>query len=152
MKQYPLTRSRCAHSTTVRRTESAWIWTASTWRSTARCVATLTRLLGDIGLAEEAVKDAQAPDRQKWEETPPTRRVVVTTARNRTIDRLRRESTRDARALLHQPDEPKECGDQLRMVFTCCHPALSPLTHTGRTRAQLAGERHEVRARSRRRW
>ena len=59
---------------------------------------------------------------------------IVTTARNRAIDRLRRESTREARhaqaLLLHQPDEPTEVGpvrdDQLRLIFTCCHPALVP--------------------------
>ena len=73
-----------------------------------RCVATLTRLLGDIGLAEEAVQDAFAMAVQKWHEAPPDNpgAWIVTTARNRATDRLRRESTREARhaqaLLLHE--------------------------------------------------
>lgn len=114
-----------------------------------RCVATLTRLLGDIGLAEEAVQDAFAVAVQKWGEAlPPNPGAwIVTTARNRAIDRLRRESTREARhaqaLLLQQPDEPVEVGpvrdDQLRMIFTCCHPALSPLAQTALTLRLLGG-------------
>ncbi|MEV5894884.1 RNA polymerase sigma factor [Nonomuraea fuscirosea] len=114
-----------------------------------RCVATLTRLLGDIGLAEEFVQDAFAVAVQKWaQEAPPNPGAwIVTTARNRAIDRLRRESTRQARhaqaLLLHQPDEPQEVGpvrdDQLRMIFTCCHPALSPPARTALTLRLLGG-------------
>ncbi|MFD9939162.1 dihydrofolate reductase family protein [Nonomuraea sp. NPDC059023] len=113
-----------------------------------RCVATLTRLLGDIGLAEEAVRDAFATAVQKWDRPPPNPGAwIVTTARNRAIDRMRRESTREARhaqaLLLHQPDEAKEVGpvrdDQLRMIFTCCHPALSPLARTALTLRLLGG-------------
>ncbi|GAB3881023.1 RNA polymerase sigma factor [Kibdelosporangium lantanae] len=114
-----------------------------------RCVATLTRLLGDIGLAEEAVQDAFAVAVQKWADgLPPNPGAwIVTTARNRAIDRLRRESTREARhaqaLLLHQPDEPEEVGpvrdDQLRMIFTCCHPAISPLAQTALTLRLVGG-------------
>ncbi len=113
-----------------------------------RCVATLTRLLGDIGLAEEAVQDAFAVAVAKWETPPPNPGAwIVTTARNRAIDRLRRESTREARhaqaLLLQQPDEHTEVGpvrdDQLRMIFTCCHPALSPLAQTALTLRLLGG-------------
>jgi RNA polymerase sigma-70 factor (ECF subfamily) len=113
-----------------------------------RCVATLTRVLGDIGLAEEAVQDAFAVALEKWEEPPPNPGAwIVTTARHRAIDRLRRESTREARhaqaLLLHQPDEPREVGpvrdDQLRLIFTCCHPALSPLAQTALTLRLLGG-------------
>ncbi|MFD5244003.1 RNA polymerase sigma factor [Amycolatopsis sp. NPDC058340] len=113
-----------------------------------RCVATLTRLLGDISLAEEAVQDAFATAVEKWEETPPNPGAwIVTTARNRAIDRLRRESTREARhaqaLLLHAPDEPRETGpvrdDQLRMIFTCCHPALSPPARAALTLRLLGG-------------
>ncbi|MEA5366329.1 RNA polymerase sigma factor [Amycolatopsis sp., V23-08] len=115
-----------------------------------RCVATLTRLLGDIGLAEEAVQDAFAVALQKWDdEAPPPNpgAWIVTTARHRAIDRLRRESTREARhaqaLLLHAPDEPGEGGpvrdDQLRMIFTCCHPALSPLAQAALTLRLLGG-------------
>jgi RNA polymerase sigma-70 factor (ECF subfamily) len=112
-------------------------------------VATLTRLLGDIGLAEEAVQDAFAVAVQKWADGLPPNPGgwIVITARNRAIDRLRRESTRESRhaqaLLLQQPDEPKEVGpvrdDQLRMIFTCCHPALSPLARTALTLRLLGG-------------
>ncbi|WP_163510543.1 RNA polymerase sigma factor [Fodinicola acaciae] len=113
-----------------------------------RCVATLTRLLGDIGLAEEAVQDAFAVAVQRWTELPPNPGAwIVTTARNRAIDRLRRESTRESRhvqaMLLHQPDEPVEVGpvrdDQLRLIFTCCHPALSPVARTALTLRLIGG-------------
>ena len=113
-----------------------------------RCVATLARLLGDVGLAEEAVQDAFAVALRKWEVPPPNPGAwIVTTARNRAIDRLRRESTREARhaeaLLLRQPDEPKEVGpvpdDELRLIFTCCHPALAPLAQTALTLRLLGG-------------
>src|SRR5919197_5429806 len=113
-----------------------------------RCVATLTRLLGDIGIAEEAVQDAFAVALERWDPPPPNPGAwIVTTARNRAIDRLRRESTREARhaeaLLLHQSDEPEEVGpvrdDQLRMIFTCCHPALSPDARTALTLRLLGG-------------
>ena len=117
------------------REPTRWTWRALYRAEYGRCVATLTRLLGDIGLAEEAVQDAFAVAAEKWETPPPNPGAwIVTTARNRAIDRLRRESTREARhaqaLLLHQPDEPTEVGpvrdDQLRLIFTCCHPALVP--------------------------
>ncbi|WP_433781242.1 RNA polymerase sigma factor [Actinomycetospora sp. CA-101289] len=114
-----------------------------------RCVATLTRLLGDIGLAEEAVQDAFAVAMDKWEGRPPDNpgAWIVTTARHRAIDRLRRESTRETRhaqaLLLHQSDDDEEVGpvrdDQLRLIFTCCHPALSPLAQTALTLRLLGG-------------
>ncbi|MGV9386720.1 RNA polymerase sigma factor [Nonomuraea sp. NPDC003707] len=114
-----------------------------------RCVATLTRLLGDIDVAEEFVQEAFAVAVQKWGQAPPPNpgAWIVTTARNRAIDRARRESTREARhaqaLLLRQPDEPQEVGpvrdDQLRMIFTCCHPALSPLARTALTLRLLGG-------------
>ncbi|MDL5159816.1 RNA polymerase sigma factor [Actinomycetospora termitidis] len=117
-----------------------------------RCVATLTRLLGDIGLAEEAVQDAFAVALEAWSrpgERPPDNpgAWIVTTARRRAIDRLRRESTREHRheqaLLLLGPDETEEVGpvrdDQLRLIFTCCHPALSPLAQTALTLRLLGG-------------
>ncbi|MEV0131020.1 RNA polymerase sigma factor [Dactylosporangium sp. NPDC050688] len=113
-----------------------------------RCVATLTRLLGDINLAEEAVQDAFTTAVQKWQTPPPNPGAwIVTTARNRAVDRLRRESTRQARhaqaLLLHQQDEPPEMGpvkdDQLRLIFTCCHPALAPDARTALTLRLLGG-------------
>ncbi|AVT38246.1 RNA polymerase sigma factor [Plantactinospora sp. BB1] len=113
-----------------------------------RCVATLARLLGDINLAEEAVQDAFTTAVQKWQTPPPNPGAwIVTTARNRAVDRLRRESTREARyaqaLLLHQQDEPQEVGpvkdDQLRLIFTCCHPALAPDARTALTLRLLGG-------------
>ncbi|MGI5240052.1 RNA polymerase sigma factor [Dactylosporangium sp. CA-139066] len=113
-----------------------------------RCVATLARLLGDINLAEEAVQDAFTTALEKWQTPPPNPGAwIVTTARNRAVDRLRRESTREARhaeaLLLHQPDEPQEVGpvrdDQLRLIFTCCHPALGPDARAALTLRLLGG-------------
>jgi RNA polymerase sigma-70 factor (ECF subfamily) len=113
-----------------------------------RCVATLTRLLGDINLAEEAVQDAFTTALQKWQTPPPNPGAwIMVTARNRAVDRLRRETTREARhaeaLLLHQPDDPQEVGpvhdDQLRLIFTCCHPALAPDSRTALTLRLLGG-------------
>ncbi|MDW5328355.1 RNA polymerase sigma factor [Plantactinospora sp. KLBMP9567] len=113
-----------------------------------RCVATLARLLGDINLAEEAVQDAFTTALQKWQTPPPNPGAwIVTTARNRAVDRLRRDSTREARhaqaLLLHQQDQPQEVGpvkdDQLRLIFTCCHPALAPDARTALTLRLLGG-------------
>src|SRR5688572_22634431 len=100
-----------------------------------RAVAVLTRLLGDIDAAEEAVQDAFLTAVQRWpiDGVPPSPvGWIITTARNRAIDRLRREGARADHyaqaALLHGNPEPAEEGtvpdDRLRMVFTCCHPAL----------------------------
>lgn len=113
-----------------------------------RCVATLARILGDLNLAEEAVQDAFTTAVQKWQTPPPNPGAwIVTTARNRAVDRLRRESTREARhaqaLLLHHQDEPREVGpvkdDQLRLIFTCCHPALAPDARTALTLRLLGG-------------
>ena len=102
-----------------------------------RAVATLVRLLGDIDLAEEAVQDAFVVATQRWpdEGVPPNPAGwIVTTARNRAIDRVRREGARHEKyaqaALIANPDPPPEVGpvtdDRLRLIFTCCHPALAP--------------------------
>lgn len=115
-----------------------------------RAVAVLIRFLGDIDLAEEAVQDAFATAVQKWPETgipPSPAGWIITTARNRAIDRLRRESTREARhaeaALLYAPDEPPEEGpvrdDRLRLIFTCCHPALATQAQVALTLRLLGG-------------
>jgi RNA polymerase sigma-70 factor (ECF subfamily) len=115
-----------------------------------RAVATLARLLGDLGLAEEAVQDAFAVALESWPRTgvpPSPTGWIVTTARNRAIDRFRRESTRDQRhaqaALLQGPDEPEEDyavrDDRLRLVFTCCHPALAPAAQVALTLRLIAG-------------
>src|SRR3954454_16986869 len=82
-----------------------------------RAVAVLVRFLGDIDLAEEAGQDAFATALRKWPGTgvpPSPAGWIITTARNRAMDRMRRESSREARhaeaALLHTPDAPAEEG------------------------------------------
>jgi RNA polymerase sigma-70 factor (ECF subfamily) len=98
-------------------------------------VSVLIGIFGDIDIAEEAVQDAFATAAQRWPEAglpPSPAGWIITTARNRAIDRLRRESTRQDRyaqaALLNSPEEATEegavCDDRLRLIFTCCHPAL----------------------------
>ncbi|GAA5037540.1 RNA polymerase sigma factor [Streptomyces siamensis] len=115
-----------------------------------RAVAVLIRFLGDIDLAEEAVQDAFTTAVRKWPETgTPASPAgwIVTTARNRAVDRLRRESTRDARhaeaARLYAPEAPAEEGpvrdDRLRLIFTCCHPALATQTQVALTLRLLGG-------------
>ncbi|MDQ0828842.1 RNA polymerase sigma-70 factor (ECF subfamily) [Streptomyces achromogenes] len=115
-----------------------------------RAVAVLVRFLGDIELAEEAVQDAFATAVRRWPESgvpPAPAGWIITTARNRAVDRLRRESTRDARqaeaALLHTADPPVEEGpvrdDRLRLIFTCCHPALAPQAQVALTLRLLGG-------------
>ena len=115
-----------------------------------RAVATLVRHLGDIGLAEEAVQEAFVVALERWPAAgvpPNPGGWIVTTARNRAIDRLRREASRDDRhaqaALLHVDDEPAEVGpvpdDRLRLIFTCCHPALAPAAQVALTLRLLGG-------------
>jgi RNA polymerase sigma-70 factor (ECF subfamily) len=105
-----------------------------------RALAVLVRRFGDIDVAEEAVQDAFMAAVQRWPSSglpPSPAGWIITTARNRAIDRLRREASRADRhaqaALLHERDrsseEPAEEGDvpddRLRLIFTCCHPALA---------------------------
>ncbi|WP_329213529.1 RNA polymerase sigma factor [Streptomyces sp. NBC_01485] len=115
-----------------------------------RAVAVLVRFLGDIDLAEEAVQDAFTTAVRRWPESgvpPSPAGWIITTARNRAVDRLRRESTRDARqaeaALLYAADPPVEEGpvrdDRLRLIFTCCHPALAPQAQVALTLRLLGG-------------
>jgi RNA polymerase sigma-70 factor (ECF subfamily) len=115
-----------------------------------RAVAVLVRFLGDIDLAEEAVQDAFTTALGKWPETgvpPSPAGWIITTARNRAVDRLRREAKRDERhaeaALLHTRDAAAEEGpvrdDRLRLIFTCCHPALAPQARVALTLRLLGG-------------
>jgi RNA polymerase sigma-70 factor, ECF subfamily len=115
-----------------------------------RAVAVLVRVFGDIDIAEEAVQDAFATAVQRWPSSglpPSPAGWIITTARNKAIDRLRRESSREDRhaqaALLHAGREPVEEGavrdDRLRLIFTCCHPALAPAAQVALTLRLLGG-------------
>ena len=115
-----------------------------------RAVAVLSRVFGDIGIAEDAVQDAFAAAVQRWPTAglpPSPAGWIITTARNRAIDRLRREATLHDRyaaaALLHAKSEPLEEGavtdDRLRLIFTCCHPALDPAVRVALTLRLLGG-------------
>jgi RNA polymerase sigma-70 factor, ECF subfamily len=115
-----------------------------------RAVAVLIRSLGDIDLAEEAVQEAFAAALQRWPTTglpPSPAGWIITTARHRAVDRLRRESSREQRhaqaALLHTADPTPEEGavedERLRLVFTCCHPALAVPAQVALTLRLLGG-------------
>ncbi|MET9226340.1 DUF6596 domain-containing protein [Lentzea sp. NPDC003310] len=115
-----------------------------------RAVSVLTRVLGDLDLAEEAVQDAFATAVLRWpaDGVPPSPAGwIITTARNRAIDRLRREAKgreKQAQAdlLAHEP-EPREVGvvpdDRLRLIFTCCHPSLALSAQVALTLKLLGG-------------
>ncbi|WP_444541771.1 RNA polymerase sigma factor [Asanoa siamensis] len=116
-----------------------------------RAVAVLVRVFGDIDTAEDAVQDAFATAVLRWPETglpPSPAGWIITTARNRAIDKARRESTRDARqaeaTLLYgagqEPATPDAIGDdRLRLIFTCCHPALAKPARIALTLRLLGG-------------
>jgi RNA polymerase sigma-70 factor (ECF subfamily) len=115
-----------------------------------RAVSVLVRSFGDIDVAEEAVQEAFAAAVQRWPATgvpPSPAGWIITTARNRAIDRLRREASREDRhaqaALLHARGEPAEEGavrdDRLRLIFTCCHPALDTGVQVALTLRLLGG-------------
>ncbi|WP_456843873.1 RNA polymerase sigma factor [Cellulomonas sp. P5_C6] len=115
-----------------------------------RAVAVLTRTFGDLDVAEEAVQEAFVAAVQHWpvDGLPPSPAGwIITTAKRKAIDRLRREASRDDRhaqaALLHEREEPVEVGpvrdDRLRLLFTCCHPALSLEAQVALTLRLLGG-------------
>jgi RNA polymerase sigma-70 factor, ECF subfamily len=125
-----------------------------------RSVASLVRLLGDIDLAEEAVQEAFAIAVQKWPVTglpPSPAGWIITTGRNWAFNWLKRESSRDHRhaqaALVHGPrdasgEDPARLAteevnpvtdDRLRLIFTCCHPALAPAAQVALTLRLLGG-------------
>jgi RNA polymerase sigma-70 factor, ECF subfamily len=116
-----------------------------------RAVAVLTRVFGDIDIAEDAVQDAFAEAARRWPSAgapPSPAGWIITTARNRAIDRLRRQAARDSKhaqaVLLLAREERREKegpvdDDRLRLMFTCCHPALAPAARVALTLRLLGG-------------
>ncbi len=115
-----------------------------------RAVSVLVRAFGDIDLAEEGVQEAFVVAAERWaaDGLPPSPAGwIITTARRKILDRLRREATRDDRhaqvALLNERAEPDEelavQDDRLRLIFTCCHPALAPPARVALTLRLLGG-------------
>jgi RNA polymerase sigma-70 factor, ECF subfamily len=112
-------------------------------------VAVITRFLGDISLAEEAVQEAFATALARWPQAgipPSPAGWIITTARNKALDRLRKEATRSERQhaaqLLTEAEQVEEHDvhdDRLRMIFTCCHPALAPEAQIALTLRLLGG-------------
>ena len=113
-------------------------------------MAVLTRVFGDLDIAEDTVQEAFAEASSRWPAAglpPSPAGWIITTARNRASDRLRREASRADKhaeaALLHAQDEPLEVGpvrdDRLRLIFTCCHPALAPAAQVALTMRLLGG-------------
>jgi RNA polymerase sigma-70 factor (ECF subfamily) len=124
-----------------------------------RAVAVLVRHFGDIDLAEEAVQEAFVAAVRWWPErgVPPSPAGwIITTARNRATDVVRRESTREAReadAVREASADEQGAGheqdgkagdedvpdDRLRLIFTCCHPALAPAARVALTLRLIGG-------------
>jgi RNA polymerase sigma-70 factor, ECF subfamily len=116
----------------------------------ARVVASLTRRFGDLGIAEEAAAEAFATAVERWPANgvPPNPGAWLTTTANRkAIDRLRRENKRDDKQkearLLYDDDPPEPLdaiGDErLRLIFTCCHPALAMEARVALTLRMVGG-------------
>src|SRR5215216_2397977 len=115
-----------------------------------RLIASLVRRFGDIDIAEEAAGEALVIALEKWPESgvpPNPGSWLTTTAGNRAIDRIRREKQRDtkhqAASMLyddapHDPTGPVE-DDRLRLLFTCCHPALASEARIALTLRLLGG-------------
>ncbi len=128
-------------------------------QESGRVIATLVRVFGSIDIAEDAVQEAFVIATQRWPEVgvPPNPGAwITTTARNRAIDRLRRESSRHDRstqaALLHAQNETDVldpmADDLLRLIFTCCHPALAPNAQVALTLRLIGGLETEEIARA----
>jgi RNA polymerase sigma-70 factor, ECF subfamily len=128
-----------------------------------RAVAVLTGVFGDLDVAEDAVQEAFTAAVRRWpaDGLPPSPAGwIITTARRRAIDRLRRESSRDdrqaqavqlqaatavpaggaaGRAVEEASEEGPVRDDRLRLIFTCCHPALAPAAQVALTLRLLGG-------------
>lgn len=116
-----------------------------------RAVAVLVRVCGSIDAAEEAVQDAFAAAIERWPSAglpPSPAGWIITTARNRAIDRFRREASREqrhaeaVRLLTGEPAREEEDvvqDDRLRLMFTCCHPALAPAARVALTLRLIGG-------------
>src|SRR6266850_1725491 len=119
-----------------------------------RILATLIRLLGDFDLAEEALQEAFAAALAQWpsEGIPASPRAwLVSTGRNKAVDRLRRRARFEAQSeelerlagladrMAEEPEESMLSDDRLRLIFTCCHPALSTEAQVSLTLRTLCG-------------
>src|SRR5215211_6524127 len=116
-----------------------------------RAVASLIRVLGDFDLAEESVQEAFVVALERWPRDGLPRNPgawITTTARNKAIDRVRRERRlrektellRDLEGLGCEPEEASNLpDDRLRLMFTCCHPALAPEARVALTLRTLGG-------------
>lgn len=116
----------------------------------ARVVAALTTRFGDLDIAEEAAAEAFATAVERWpaDGVPPNPGAWLTTTANRkAIDRIRRENKRDDKhkeAQMTYDDDPSEPvaaidDDRLRLIFTCCHPALAMQTRVALTLRMVGG-------------
>jgi RNA polymerase sigma-70 factor (ECF subfamily) len=116
----------------------------------ARVVASLTRRFGDLDIAEDAAAEAFATAVERWpaDGVPPNPGAwLTTTANHKAIDRIRRESKRDDKhreaQMVYDDDPPEPLGaiddDRLRLVFTCCHPALALETRVALTLRMVGG-------------
>ncbi|HEY7103811.1 MAG TPA: sigma-70 family RNA polymerase sigma factor [Mycobacteriales bacterium] len=116
----------------------------------ARVVASLTRRFGDLDVAEDAAAEAFATAVERWPAggVPPNPGAwLTTTANHKAIDRIRRESKREDKQkeaqLLYDDEPPEPLGaiddDRLRLIFTCCHPALAMQTRVALTLRMVGG-------------
>ncbi|MFG3712539.1 RNA polymerase sigma factor [Micromonospora sp. NPDC047730] len=116
----------------------------------ARVVAALTRRFGDLHIAEEAAAEAFTTAVERWpaDGVPPNPGAWLTTTANRkAIDRIRRENKRDDKhkeaQMLHDDSPPEPLGaiddDRLRLIFTCCHPALAMEARVALTLRMVGG-------------